>query len=90
MSETNIIKLIPCDYDSSYEEENILNQTQNSIESSDLVDCSDDDDEKESIVVTEINKKTNTTVLDEDHTDFKKIKLLRYAPVSTDNKFILS
>ena len=90
MSETNIIKLIPCDYDSSYEEENILNQTQNSIESSDLVDCSDDDDEKESIVVTEINKKSNITVLDEDHTDFKKIKLLRYAPVNIDNKFILS
>ena len=68
--ETSIVNLIPCDYDSS-EEDNYANSSQDSIDSSELVD--DSDGEVELITeVYEINKKLDK--IDEKEINEKSIR----------------
>ena len=68
--ETSIVNLIPCDYDSS-EEDNCANSSQDSIDSSELVD--DSDGEVELITeVYEINKKLDK--IDEKENNEKSIR----------------
>ena len=56
VEEISIITLISCDYDSSVEENDYADSSQDSIDSSELVD--DSDDEAETITeIYEINKK---------------------------------
>ena len=56
VEEISIITLISCDYDSSLEEDDYADSSQDSIDSSELVD--DSDDEAETITeIYEINKK---------------------------------
>ena len=56
VEEISIITLISCDYDSSVEEDDYADSSQDSIDSSELVD--DSDDEAETITeIYEINKK---------------------------------
>ena len=57
--ETTIITLIPCDYDLS-EEDDDVNLTQNSIDSSDLVDDSDDDDAEKITEIFTMNRRLYT------------------------------
>ena len=49
--DTSIITLIPCDYDSSEEDEKPVNISQDSINSSDILESSDDE-----IVITKITQ----------------------------------
>ena len=68
--ETSIVNLIPCDYDSS-EEDDYPNSSQDSIDSSELVD--DSDGEVELITeVYEINKKLDK--IDEKEINEKSIR----------------
>ena len=70
--DASIITLIPCDYDSSEEDEKSVNISENSIESSDISDSSDD--ENELIKITQFIKlKKEVELIKEDKTDKNEI-----------------